>query len=64
MILLSIIETYLLLGVLYAVYFLFHKINKIDSSALHTSGFLKFLLFGGCVFLWPLLLTKQNISHR
>jgi hypothetical protein len=54
---------YLLFGLLHAFYFVFFKIKKIDSSAAHTSVFFKLLIFGGALFLWPLLITKKKISH-
>ena len=55
---------YLLLGCIYSFYFVFFRLQKIDSSAKHTSLFFKSIIFGGCILLWPVLIFKKNISHQ
>ena len=57
------IYSYLFLGLLYAFYFVFFKVRRIDKSAMHTSLFFKMLIFCGCVLLWPILITKKQILH-
>jgi hypothetical protein len=63
MILLLIIYGYLLFGLCFAIYFVFYKLKKIDSAAAKVSLFFNLLILGGCILLWPVLLTKKQISH-
>jgi hypothetical protein len=58
------IYIYIIIGFIYAFYFVNIKIKKIDTSAAHTSFFFKLLIFGGSVLLWPVLINKKNISHQ
>lgn len=60
----AILNAYLSLGIIFAIYFVFYKIRKIDTSADRTTLLFKLLIFGGCVLLWPWLINKKNISHR
>jgi lipid-A-disaccharide synthase-like uncharacterized protein len=54
---------YLLFGLCFAVYFVFVRHKKIDSAAREVSLFFKLLILGGCLLLWPILLTKKEITH-
>lgn len=63
MIIIYFLYLYLFIAFLFAIYFVFYKVQKIDESALHTSLLFKLLIFGGSVLLWPFLIAKKHISH-
>jgi len=58
-----VIYLYLFLGFVFAIYFVNFKIKKIDIAAAKTTFFFKLLIFGGCILLWPAMITKNNIPH-
>jgi len=53
------VEAYFLIGVLYAMYFVFRRVNKIDSGAVHANWKFRLLLVPGSTLLWPYLILKK-----
>lgn len=60
MVIIYILYAYLLIGLLFALYFVFYKIQKIDEAAHHTPLLFKLLILQGCIVLWPLLITQKT----
>jgi hypothetical protein len=54
---------YLILGVLFAVWFVAFRIAKFDDSAKGTSVFFRIIIFFGAMALWVLLL-KQILQNQ
>jgi hypothetical protein len=52
-------QAYLLTGFLYALYFAFWRVNKIDAGAAHASWKFRLLIIPGSTVLWPYLLLKK-----
>ncbi len=55
-----VIYFYLLVGFIYALYFVNHKIKKIDTAAIQPTFLFKLLILGGCILLWPILINKKK----
>jgi hypothetical protein len=53
-----VIFIYLLLGLLFAIAFLWKGVVKVDNGAEDTSIFFKLLILPGCVLFWVYLLSK------
>jgi hypothetical protein len=49
---------YAVIGLLFALAFVFRGVQKIDSQAAGTSFFFRCLIFPGSVAFWPLLLRR------
>lgn len=58
-----IIYTYLFLGSLFAIYFSFYKIRKVDSAAVHAPIGFKLIILPGLILLWPLIIKIKKIEH-
>lgn len=63
-ILLAIFAIYLLLGVIFAILFLFRGITKVDPATKGSGFFFKLLIFPGLVFFWLFLLSKWIKTNR
>ena len=49
---------YCIVGVLFAIWFVFAKVAKVDEGALHTSLFFKLIIMPATILLWPVVLSK------
>ena len=58
MIFIWLLQVYLLVGVLFAFYFVIKGVAVVDEDAARGSFWLKVLLFPGSVLLWPVLIAK------
>lgn len=54
----TVFYTYLSVGLLFGLWFIFKGIYKIDSGANGTSIGFRLLIFPGAIILWPVLLRK------
>jgi len=54
---------YIAVGILFALFFVFVRLRRIDPNAKETSLGFKLLIIPGCILLWPLLVGKRNIKH-
>jgi len=54
---------YIVIGFLFALFFVFVRLPRIDPNAKGTSLGFKLLIIPGCILLWPLLVGKKNIKH-
>ena len=61
---LNIAGIYLLLGIIFAIAFLWKGITKVDAGAKNTRFFLKLLIFPGAVLFWVVLLRKWIKSTK
>jgi hypothetical protein len=55
--------SYLAVGLLFALYFIFVRLPQIDANAKQTSIRFKLMILPGCILLWPLLINKKEIKH-
>lgn len=58
MIILYLIMVYLILGIVFALWFITRLVYKVDEGAMDAPWSFKLIIFPGCVVLWPLLLKK------
>ena len=63
MVLVYFFYAYIALGFLFALFFVFVRLGRIDPNAKGTSVGFKLLIIPGCILLWPLLVGKKNIKH-
>jgi hypothetical protein len=63
MIIVTIIEGYITIGILFAIFFVFFKIKKVDDSSIHAPIFFKVLIFPGLALMWPFIIGKNKIEH-
>jgi hypothetical protein len=50
---------YLLIGIIYAVYFVWRGADQLDKSAIGAKRITRVLWFPGAALLWPLLINKK-----
>lgn len=64
MFILYLIVVYLILGAVFALWFLIRLIHKIDEGAEGAPLSFKLIIFPGCVVFWPVLLKKYLAATR
>jgi hypothetical protein len=62
MIFVDLVYIYLIIGLLFAIWFAFFRVSKIDAQATHASVWFKLIIIPGSLLLWPIVLWKMN--HR
>ena|ERR1051325_4733802 len=64
MLIIYLAEGYLLLGFVYAVYFVFWRVQRIDAGAEGAGWGFRLLLIPGSTVLWPYLMLKKFPSSN
>lgn len=59
----TVLFIYLLPGFVFAVWFAYVKVPRIDPGARNSSFFFKLILLPGAMLLWPILLFKLKNNH-
>lgn len=54
----TVLLLYLIIGILFAVFFLWKGLARMDEKTIGTSWFFKALILPGTIALWPILLRK------
>ena len=58
MIIIYFLSFYFIVGLLFAIWFSFYKVQKIDEGAAKTSLWFKLIIMPATVLLWPIILKK------
>ncbi len=62
--LINVFLIYLLIGFLFALYFAFKGVGKIDEGAVEVPNFFRVLIIPGSMALWPFLLKTWLKANR
>jgi hypothetical protein len=60
MIFMYLLYLYLVVGLLFAIWFAFFRVSRIDEQATNASVWFKLIIIPGAVLLWPIVLWKMN----
>lgn len=58
MLVVYLLYAYCLIGVLFAIWFSFFKVSKIDNGAAATSIWFKLIIMPASILLWPIVFKK------
>jgi len=64
MLFIYLVYVYFIIGIAFAIWFVFYKISRIDAAAKGTSFWFKVLLLPASVLLWPIVLYKLTTLKK